>query len=74
MEDAGGGMRGAGDFLGEVDIMAERSKIRNYRDLSVWQLGMQITVQVYQVTKSLLTQPRQTPGIRGFGQVVILSS
>jgi len=31
--------------------MTERSEIRNYRDLSVWQLGMDIAVRVYEVTR-----------------------
>jgi len=29
----------------------ERSEIRNYRDLTVWQLGMDIAVRVYEVTR-----------------------
>ncbi len=31
--------------------MSDRQKIRNYRDLGVWQLGMDITVKVYEATK-----------------------
>jgi four helix bundle protein len=31
--------------------MSEPRKIRNYRDLAVWQRGMDIALQVYQVTK-----------------------
>jgi four helix bundle protein len=31
--------------------MPERPKIRNYRDLAVWQKGMDITVEVYEITK-----------------------
>lgn len=31
--------------------MNSDSSIRNYRDLTVWQRGMEITVQVYEVTK-----------------------
>lgn len=31
--------------------MPERSEIRNYRDLTVWQLGMDIAVRVYEVTR-----------------------
>src|SRR6476620_6481042 len=31
--------------------MSEQSKIRNYRDLAVWQRGMDITLAVYNATK-----------------------
>jgi four helix bundle protein len=31
--------------------MAEREKIQSHRDLKVWQLGMDITVEVYDFTK-----------------------
>jgi four helix bundle protein len=31
--------------------MPEQPEIRNYRDLKVWQLGMDIAVQVYEATK-----------------------
>lgn len=31
--------------------MPERSEVRNYRDLNVWQLGMDITVLVYEATQ-----------------------
>lgn len=40
--------------------MRERSEIRNYRDLSVWQLGINIAVQVYEAT-------RQFPADERFG-------
>jgi four helix bundle protein len=32
--------------------MSEHPKVRNYRDLAVWQKGMDIVLAVYQVTKS----------------------
>jgi four helix bundle protein len=32
--------------------MLEHAEIRNYRDLSVWKLGMEITEKVYAATKS----------------------
>jgi len=38
--------------------MSERHKIRSYRDLAVWQLGMVIAVKVYEVTKSVPTDER----------------
>jgi four helix bundle protein len=38
--------------------MSERPKIRNYRDLAVWQLGMDITVKVYEATKSFPSDER----------------
>ena len=31
--------------------MTERPKVRNYRDLAVWQRGMDIALAVYQATK-----------------------
>ncbi len=31
----------------------EKSKIKNFRDLDVWKLGMQIVVDVYELTKLL---------------------
>ena len=31
--------------------MAERLRVQNYRDFKVWQLGMDIGVRVYEVTK-----------------------
>jgi hypothetical protein len=31
--------------------MSEQPEIRNYRDLKVWKLGMDITVLVYEATK-----------------------
>jgi len=33
--------------------MEEKSKIKNFRDLDVWKLGMEIVVRVYEFTKSL---------------------
>jgi four helix bundle protein len=57
MRDAGGGDK-AVDFsvlphsLGRfITIMPEPRKIRNYRDLAVWQRGMDIALAVYKVTK-----------------------
>ncbi len=47
-------MQGAGSrgihqsWLNGMDM---KSKIENYRDLKVWQLGMEITRQVYEATK-----------------------
>jgi four helix bundle protein len=38
--------------------MSDRRKIRNYRDLAVWQLGMDITVKVYEATKSFPSDER----------------
>jgi four helix bundle protein len=38
--------------------MAEKGKIRNYRDLAVWQLGMEIALEVYQVTKGFPADER----------------
>jgi four helix bundle protein len=35
----------------ESFAMPERPEIRNYRDLSVWQLGMDIAVRVYEATR-----------------------
>jgi four helix bundle protein len=32
--------------------MSDSAKIKNYRDLTVWQHGMEIALAVYQVTKS----------------------
>jgi four helix bundle protein len=32
--------------------MEKKSRIRNYRDLAVWQLGMDIALAVYKVTKN----------------------
>jgi four helix bundle protein len=40
--------------------MAERPEIQNYRDLKVWNLGMDIAVEVYEVTKDF-------PGDERFG-------
>jgi four helix bundle protein len=33
-------------------LMSEPQRIRNYRDLAVWQRGMDIALAVYEVTKS----------------------
>jgi four helix bundle protein len=38
--------------------MDEKGKIRNYRDLAVWQLGMEIALLVYQATKDFPTDER----------------
>jgi len=38
--------------------MSDRPKIRNYRELAVWQLGMDITVKVYEATKSFPSDER----------------
>jgi four helix bundle protein len=39
-------------FNPQADIkMSDRPKIQNYRDLTVWQRGMDIALQVYQATK-----------------------
>jgi four helix bundle protein len=38
--------------------MEKRSEIRNYRDLAVWQRGMEIAQQVYQVTKNFPPEER----------------
>lgn len=33
--------------------MEEKGKIKNFRDLDVWKLGMEIVVEVYELTKSI---------------------
>jgi four helix bundle protein len=33
--------------------MEEKSKIKSFRDLDVWKLGMEIVTEVYELTKSL---------------------
>ncbi|MCC7474913.1 MAG: four helix bundle protein [Pirellulales bacterium] len=38
--------------------MSEPPKVRNYRDLAVWQHGMGITLSVYEVTKSFPADER----------------
>lgn len=38
--------------------MTERPKIQNYRDLDVWQRGMEIALHVYQVTKDFPADER----------------
>jgi four helix bundle protein len=38
--------------------MPEQPEIRNYRDLKVWQLGMDIAVEVYEATKCFPDQER----------------
>lgn len=38
--------------------MSESQKIRNYRDLAVWQRGMDIALAVYEVTKSFPADER----------------
>jgi four helix bundle protein len=38
--------------------MEKRSEIRNYRDLAVWQLGMDIALKVYQATKDFPADER----------------
>ena len=38
--------------------MSEHPKIRNYRDLAVWQKGMDIAMAVYKVTKSFPADER----------------
>jgi four helix bundle protein len=38
--------------------MEKKSGIRNYRDLAVWQLGMDIALQVYRVTKEFPADER----------------
>jgi four helix bundle protein len=38
--------------------MEKKTEIRNYRDLAVWQLGMDIALQVYQATKDFPTDER----------------
>jgi four helix bundle protein len=38
--------------------MSDRPTIRNYRDLAVWRLGMDITLQVYEATKSFPSDER----------------
>ena len=38
--------------------MGDENKIRNYRDLAVWQRGMDITLGVYQVTKDFPADER----------------
>src|SRR5947209_332575 len=54
MRDAGGRENAtrASIFSCEWAMMSERPKIRNYRDLAVWQRGMNIALAVYQVTKN----------------------
>lgn len=39
-------------------LMSESQKIRNYRDLAVWQRGMDIALAVYEVTKSFPADER----------------
>jgi four helix bundle protein len=55
-------MRGAGTrhFLSSGYLMTERSEIRNYRDLVVWQRGMDIALAVYKITKTF-------PDVERFG-------
>src|SRR5262245_28277605 len=38
--------------------MERRMDIRSYRDLRVWQMAMDLTVQVYQITESFPTYER----------------
>jgi four helix bundle protein len=38
--------------------MEKRSEIRNYRDLAVWHLGMDIALRVYQATKDFPADER----------------
>jgi four helix bundle protein len=38
--------------------MSDPPKIRNYRDLAVWQKGMDITVKVYEATKDFPADER----------------
>jgi four helix bundle protein len=38
--------------------MSDRQEIRNYRDLNVWQRGMDIALHVYQVTKDFPADER----------------
>jgi four helix bundle protein len=38
--------------------MSDRPRIRNYRDLAVWQKGMDIAVKVYEATKSFPADER----------------
>lgn len=54
MRDAGGRVNSALDPYPSYcadSPMSDAPKIRNYRDLAVWQRGMDIALQVYQVTK-----------------------
>jgi four helix bundle protein len=50
MQDAGG-REGIPSFGRKGCRMPERTEIRNYRDLSVWQLRMDIAVRVYEITR-----------------------
>src|SRR5262245_57592740 len=60
MQDAG--CRGQGREIHIQSLlgceMSDRAKIRNYRDLAVWQLGMDITVKVYETTKNFPADER----------------
>jgi four helix bundle protein len=48
----GAGKVSARERCEEASIaMSDRPQIRNYRDLTVWQKGMDITVKVYELTK-----------------------
>ncbi|MEX2306501.1 MAG: four helix bundle protein [Pirellulales bacterium] len=38
--------------------MEKKSKLRNYRDLAVWQRGMDIALEVYEVTKEFPADER----------------
>src|SRR5262245_44142364 len=38
--------------------MPKRPEIRNYRDLTVWQLGMDIAVRVYEATRNFPTDEK----------------
>lgn len=40
------------------ELTPMRSKIRNFRDLEVWQLGKNIVVAVYEATKEFPTEER----------------
>jgi four helix bundle protein len=51
MRDAGCGGQGKTLSVGLFLYMDGSSKIRNYRDLAVWQRGMEIALAVYQITK-----------------------
>ena len=59
MLDAGGRVKAFSSSVFSCGCtVADSPKIRNYRDLAVWQLGMEITVKVYEVTKEFSADER----------------
>jgi hypothetical protein len=59
MQDWGcGGQGNTFTLWTESAAMPERREIRNYCDLAVWQLGMDIAVEVYSVSKEFPADER----------------